>query len=186
MFETLFGEKFQSESSARAGPVIAVTDMTTPVEPRRGGVKKIDSTTKLPSESRLISAVGSIRTVPEMPGEEGGSSFGGESQGAHATGTHQRTTKGAPSRLSAAPSESPSKLTRGTSKTANKEAMLRACDYATLLRVLRDCEERMHLYCEVFDKMADTSKTSRKIDEDFREVLRKAEADRKYKKYLEA
>ena len=80
MFETLFGEKFQSDSSSRGGPAIGVTDTTTPAEPRRLGVKKIDSTTKLPSETRQISAVGSIRTVPELPGEEGGSSFGGESQ----------------------------------------------------------------------------------------------------------
>lgn len=49
-------------------------------------VKKIDSTTKLPSENRQISAVGSavgsIRTIQEMPGEEGGASSAGGADGA--------------------------------------------------------------------------------------------------------
>ena len=44
----------------------------------------------------------------------------------------------------------------------------------------------MHLYCEVFDQMSALSKGSRKIEMEFNDVLRKAEADRKYKKYVEA
>ncbi len=43
----------------------------------------------------------------------------------------------------------------------------------------------MHLYGEVFDKMIELSKQTKKVEMDFHEVLRKAEADRKYKKYLE-
>lgn len=85
----------------------------------------------------------------------------------------------------AAGSQSPSKLTRGSNKTQIREKWLRSFEYSTLLRIIRDNEDQMHLYCEVFDKMAELSKQSRKVEVDFLEVLRKAEADRKYKKYIE-
>ena len=82
-------------------------------------------------------------------------------------------------------SQSPSKLTRATNKTELRDRLLRGHDYPTLLHILRENEERMHLLCEVFDTMVALGKGSKRVEMDFHEVLRKAEADRKYKKYLE-
>jgi len=136
-----------------------------------------------------------MQTIQEHPGDEGGSSAGGADGVSGAPtpaplGSLQRN-KNAQSKASlatgsvAGASQSPSKLTRATNKTELRDRLLRAHDYSTLLHVLRENEERMHLLCEVFDRMVDLSKGSKRVEMDFHEVLRKAEADRKYKKYLE-
>ena len=63
--------------------------------------------------------------------------------------------------------------------------MLREVEYETVINMLRDIEGRLEVGSEVFDMVKECSKHSIKINTEFADTLRRAEADRKHQKYLD-
>ena len=59
--------------------------------PKGPGLEKIDTTKQ--DETRQISAVGSIRTIQELPGEEGGGSSMGANDGVSQFASPEKTLK---------------------------------------------------------------------------------------------
>ena len=62
---------------------------------------------------------------------------------------------------------------------------LKILDYKAVLHIIREIEEQINNFSEVYTKMIERSKGSIKIDREFKEVLRVAEQTRKFKKYFE-
>lgn len=69
--------------------------------------------------------------------------------------------------------------------TPQAHRLIKNLDYKSVLHVIREVEDQIHAYSEVFDGMVTLGKSSIKIDNELKEVLRKAEQDRKLKKYFE-
>ena len=77
----------------------------------------------------------------------------------------------------------------GTKSTVSSkstiEKLLRKLDYKSVLHLIREVEEQINNYSEVYTKMIELGKSNMKVDMEFKEVLRQAEQDRKLKKYFE-
>lgn len=69
--------------------------------------------------------------------------------------------------------------------TPQAHRLIKSLDYRSVLHLIREVEDQIHVYSEVFDGMVTLGKSSIKIDNELKEVLRKAEQDRKLKKYFE-
>ena len=52
---------------------------------------------------------------------------------------------------------------------------LKKLDYKSLLHIIREVEEQINDYSEVYTKMIELGKSSMKVDMEFKEVLRNAE-----------
>ena len=99
------------------------------------------------------SAVGSIRTIVERPGEEGMSD-----------GVSIATlspTKKAPAQ------KTPSVASSVKSSKSNQLNLLREVDYKTVLSIIRNIENKLELSCEVYDMMIEASKKDYKIQAAF-------------------
>ena len=115
-----------------------------------------------------------IGTIRERPGEEG------DDLPSAATEARPFDTRSAVSDKA-----SVSQVSQATTKTGQTRRIIKHLDYATVLHIIKEIEDQIHLHGEVFDKVQALAKSDRKVEGEFKKVLQKAEADRKLKKHYE-